>query len=134
MNKWKVVFFIFFLLISTTEARYVRKLKEPEFFIPEYDKMHKPEKLPKVKVASSTIKKEQKLKKIPDYKNKYNEYIADLAFFSKTKEMPENSKLIKDLEAMKEGSIFEISENVTQDITTKEQKDFYSLAAEILNN
>lgn len=122
-------------MVFSADARYVRKLKEPEFFIPEQDKMHKPEKLPKIVVLKpKTEVKEEKFTKIPEYKNKYNKYIANLAVFANTKTMPENSEVQNDLAKMETGEIFEVTEDVSQDITTKEQKEFYTLAAKILKD
>lgn len=135
MNKLIMVLLIAAAAVFSADARYVRKLKEPDFFIPEQDKMHKPEKLPKIVVLKPKAKvKEEKFTKVPEYKNKYNKYIASLAVFTNTKTIPENKELTDDLAKMETGEVFEITEEVSQEITTKEQKEFYTLAAKILND
>jgi hypothetical protein len=47
----KFILFLVVLLFSGTAvfAQYKRKLKEPDFFIPYSDRMHKPEILPRLK-------------------------------------------------------------------------------------
>ena len=54
MKKIVLSFLVLFMSMDFVSAQYVRKLKEPEFFIPEGDKMHKQEILPQIK---KTIKK-----------------------------------------------------------------------------
>lgn len=135
MNKKLVVFFIFCSTIFSAEAGYVRKLKEPDFFIPAQDRMHKPEKLPKIRpLKPKKIVKKEQFSEIPEYKTKYNKYLADLAVFANTKIMKENAEVEKDLSSMQSGDIFDVELTVSQRITTKEQKEFYSLAAKILND
>lgn len=135
MNKLIAVLLIAAAVVFSADARYVRKLKEPDFFIPEQDKMHKPEKLPKIVVLKPKAKvKEKKFTKIPEYKTKYNKYIASLAVFANTKTMPDNSEVQNDLAKMETGEVFEVTEEVSQEITAKEQKEFYTLAAKILND
>lgn len=135
MKKIVLFFLLFAVAVSFAEARYVRKLKEPDFFIPEKDRMHKPEELPKVVVLRP--KQENKVdnySEIPEYKIKYNKYVAKLAVFAKTKEMPEDTDVQTDLAKMESGDVFEVTEEASQKITAKEQKEFYTLAAQILKN
>ena len=135
MNKIILALLFVVAVVFSADARYVRKLREPDFFIPEKDKMHKPEKLPKIVVLRPQKKvKEEKFTKVPEYKTKYNKYIAGLAVFANTKKMPEDIEIQADLAKMESGEVFEVTEDVSQEITTKEQKEFYTLAAKILNN
>ena len=48
MKKIIVVILFFVVSFRLADARYVRKVREPNFFIPKADRMHKPEKLPKL--------------------------------------------------------------------------------------
>lgn len=135
MKKAILVLLFLAAAVFSADARYVRKLKEPDFFIPEQDKMHKPEKLPKIVVLKPQKKvKEEKFTKIPEYKLKYNKYIANLAVFANTKTMPDAADVQADLAKMESGEVFEVTEEPAQEITAKEQKEFYTLAAKILND
>jgi hypothetical protein len=132
--------FVLILLLTcilNVEAKYVRQLKEPDFFIPDKDKMHQQEKLPQIhfekKVeAEKTVKKAASFKEIPEYKTKYEKYLADMRVLAKTKQMPENSELEQDLQAMNMEEAFEVTSAPVTKITSKEQNEFYLLAKEIL--
>lgn len=135
MNKLKIVFLSAFMLIAfDANARYVRKLREPDFFIPEQDRMHKPEKLPEINFLVNNDRKMENFTKIPDYKLKYSEYLADMNAFAKNKILPENQKLNNDLAAMENGSVFEVVSETDNKISTKEQKEFYSLVEKMIYN
>ena len=129
MNK--KVFVILFLLVSfSVNAKYVRKLKEPDFFIPEIDKMHKIEKLPVMNIKSDVIKKE--IYKKPDYKKKYDEYLRDVNVFAKTRTMPENNVLQNDLASMNTGDVFEVEESSFDYSNYKEYVKFEKILKNIL--
>ncbi len=118
----------------------MRQLKEPDFFIPAKDRMHQPEKLPKIQVLrknSEVVKKEKKKEhfvSVPEYKNKYDKYMANLTVFAKTKTMPEDKELEADLAAFAEGEIFEVTQEAPQKIISAEQKAFYDLVNQIIKN
>lgn len=136
----KTVFFILFLMsfCCLAEAAYVRKVREPQFFIPEKDKMHKPEKLPalpkKMAIEEKNQPEDKLLTEIPDYKLKYDKFFADMKVFEKTQTFPENPELESDLKAMETGEIFEVTADDPQVLTSQEQKEFYMIAKEILKN
>lgn len=135
MNKFWLLLVIAAMAAVSADARYVRKLKEPDFFIPENQRMHRPEKLPKIVVIKPQpeVKKEV-LKQIPDYKTKYNSYLADMAVFAHSKMLPENQKVEADLAAMDSGDVFEVTAEAPQKLTAQEQKEFYLLVEKILKN
>lgn len=122
---------LFLLLILScfvcclANARYVRKLREPEFFIPDQDKMHKAEKLPQIKARGQESGDD-----IPDYKTKYTKYLASI----NSEKTEEYQELIKDLSKMESGEIFEVVEQNPVDIVTQEQKDFYLLTEKSKND
>jgi hypothetical protein len=136
----KNIWFILILLLTgslNVEAKYVRQLKEPGFFIPDKDKMHQQEKLPQIHFeqkieAEKAVKKADSFKEIPDYKTKYRKYLADMKVLAKTKQMPENSELEQDLQAMNTGETFEVTSAPITKITSREQNEFYLLAKKIL--
>ena len=115
MNKTIVLCLMIIFFTAAAEARYVRKLREPDFFIPVDDRMHKPEKL-------------------PEYKKKYSRYLADMAVFANTKSFPVNEAFDADMAVFTDGKIFEVTETADQNITTREQKSFYSLVDSIVKN
>ena len=125
-----IIFFLGYFAIEA-EALYVRKIKEPEFFIPQQDRMHKPEKLPPIKTL---IEEKQVVYKIPEYKNKYNQYVEEIESFVKTNMMPENKDLNEDLNMMSSGEIFEVKDEDIEEVATKEQKEFYFLTDKIIQN
>ena len=133
MGKFLTLFLIVFLFYSVSDARYIRKVREPDFFIPESDRMHKPEKLPVIEIKYKNIEK-QTFKEIPEYKNKYNKYLADMDIFKKTGKIPDNIELEKDLSFMETGNVFEVITDDTDPVKTKEQSDFYLLAKDIMEN
>lgn len=115
----------------------MRQLKEPEFFIPDKDKMHQPEKLPQIYFeqkaeVGKAAKKADSFKEIPEYKTKYGKYLADMKVLAQTKQLPENSELEQDLQAMNTSETFEVTSAPITKITSKEQNEFYLLAKKIL--
>lgn len=141
MKKF-VLFFVLLILSSTTVvAQYKRKLKEPDFFIPYNDRMHKPEILPKLIKTENTINKTAEKKQTdeivfdekPEYKKIYDEYLIEINNFLLTKKFEENKILDNDL-SMMNGDVFEVDEDVLSDIKTQEQYNFYMLAKKILDN
>ena len=48
----KIIFFVilFLLIVDDINAQYIRKIKEPDFFMPENAKLHKQEKLPSLNI------------------------------------------------------------------------------------
>lgn len=153
MKKIIFVFLILILSVSSVFAQYKRKLKEPDFFIPYNDRMHKPEQLSKfekkkkflAKTTNKTQKNKEKNKenkeedkslfKIkPDYKQIYDNYLKDINVFIASKEFSNNIAFENDLKAMSTGEIFEVFDDKKTDIDTQEQYDFYMLAKDILEN
>ena len=49
MKNVVLFFLVIFFMLNNAGAQYVRKIKEPDFFIPYKDRMHKPEVLNKIK-------------------------------------------------------------------------------------
>lgn len=140
---WLSLFLV--LLSGNSDARYERKLKEPNFFIPETAVMHKAEKLPPIKIKTQEKKEQEKEEQaidnslydiagVPDYKQKYNQYLSDIRVFSKTGKMPINKTLEDDLGAMNSNETTEVTAAAPQKITSKEMGEFYNLYKKILNN
>ena len=137
MNKTITVFLAMILFAAAAEARYVRKLIEPDFFIPADDRMHKQEKLPPVQKTvskDSAGEEKAKLTDIPEYKKKYSRYLADMAVFANSKSFPVNEAFNADMAAFTDGKVFEVTETADQKITTGEQKSFYFLVDSIIKN
>ncbi len=142
MKNVVLFFLVMFFMLNNAGAQYVRKIKEPDFFIPYKDRMHKPEVLNKIKKIKKTInktyKKNQKdnisFNKTPYYKTIYDNYIKDINGYLITKKFEENEILENDLLIMNNGEIFEIKDDISNSIDTKEQYDFYMLAKQILEN
>ena len=142
MKKFILFFLIFILLGNNVAAQYVRKVKEPNFFIPYNDRMHKPEVLQKIKNNEKSVSKTGKIKnknklsfnKNPEYKNKYDNYIKEINNYLLYKKFDENNLLDTDLSEMSEGNVFEVNDDVSTSIETQEQYDFYMLAKNILEN
>ena len=137
MNKTIVLCLMIIFFAAAAEARYVRKLIEPDFFIPADDRMHKPEKLPPVQKTvskDSAGEEKAKLTDIPEYKKKYSRYLADMAVFANSKSFPVNEAFDADMAVFTDGKIFEVTETADQNITTREQKSFYSLVDSIVKN
>ncbi len=109
-------------LKASAAQEYQRKQVMPEFFIPQ-QALPKPEKLPPIKFSTlapqdEAVKKvslqEQKttpqtqqtatppedLEVMPQYKQKYDEYIEDLEYIGDTGEYPNNQGLRNDLAKM----------------------------------
>ena len=138
MSKFKIIFVMAFLVSFSVQAVYVRKLKEPDFFIPEGEQMHLQEKLPPLKDVHGKIvsvnEKEDIYTEVPEYKKKYDNYLEDVAVFIKTKEMPENKVREEDLKAMESGEVFEVTQEASQEARTKEQKEFNTLLQKIVKD
>ena len=137
MMKFKIIFVFAIFFSFSVQAGYVRKLREPDFFIPEGQQMHRQEKLPPVNrpvLRKKDVEKKEIYTEIPEYKKKYENYLADISFFVKNNEMPENAILENDLKAMETGDVFEVIQSVPENVTTKEHKEFELLVQEILNN
>ena len=121
---------ILFILSSIADAKYIRKVSEPNFFIPEQYKMHKQEKLPLIK---KYVKNKDVKINIPEYKKKYDEYIYDIKDFSKTGFLPVNDNLLKDLDQMSTGDIFIVDDKYNY-LKTSEYLNFNLLLENILKN
>lgn len=134
MGKFWMLFLFVFLSYSISDARYIRKVREPDFFIPESDRMHKPEKLPVIEKKQVKKIKEDIFKEIPEYKNKYNKYLSDMEIFKKTGFLLYNEDLEKDLSCMETGEVFEVITDDVNTVKTKEQNDFYLLVKDIIKN
>lgn len=134
MSKIWVLFLFLFVFYSVSDARYIRKVREPDFFIPESDRMHKPERLPVIEKKQVKKVKEEVFKEIPEYKNKYNKYLSDMETFRKTGFLPDNEDLKKDLSDMETGEVFEVITEDVNTVKTKEQNDFYLLVKDIIKN
>ena len=134
----KKIFFVLVFFVNfafSANAVYVRKLKEPNFFIPESDRMHKQEILNR-KVRYNNVKAKKFLieMKNPEYKEKAVFYKKSLDEFVKTGEFIKDETLEKDMENMKEAKVFEVVEEAPKTIETKEQKNFYSLVDKVIKN
>ena len=142
MKKLILFFLVFILSENNVYAEYVRKIKEPDFFIPYSDRMHKPEILPTVKKQdksiNKTVKNNQKSKtsfnKKPEYKSIYDNYLKEVNNYLLTKKFERSDILEADLSVMSDGNIFEVKDDSSTSITTQEQYDFYMLAKKILKN
>lgn len=139
MKKFFLLVLCLFFICFSAQARYVRKVREPDFFIPEQFKMHQQEKLPAVNVKfteKTKIRKKEteKFTEVPEYKEKYGEYLEDIKIFSKEGLMPENVKLENDLNLMSEGTVFEVTASAPENIVTKEHKKFEDIVDNILKN
>lgn len=160
MKKFIVLAFLLIFCAASATAQYVRKLKEPDFFIPAGEAMHKAEKLPEIKmipkeenkkteedevatktespkevisqpkVASSLYEK----KEIPVYKSKYNQYIDDVMRFYSDRVMPKNEQLQKDLAEMNSDEHITVTAPAPQKLTSKEMGEFYAIYQKMLNN
>ncbi len=131
----KTVLIIFGLAMASTvaEARYVRKVKEPDFFIPAEYKMHQSEKLPKI-VKKTKKNVVQKSKTVPPYKQIYDNYLADMAVFKNTKTFPENEMFDKDMVVFQDGKIFEVVDGAETKISSQEGENFYVLIDGLIKN
>lgn len=146
MKKSVFVFLFLILSVSSVFAQYKRKLKEPDFFIPYEDRMHKPEILPKIKKIVKTTNKtentnnkseekteEKKFSVIPYYKKIYDDYLNKMNTFITTKDFTDEN-LDADLNVMESGNVFEVVDDNTSAIDSQEQYDFYMLARDLLKN
>lgn len=152
MKKFVLFFLVFVSVAGNAASQYVRKLKEPDFFIPYSDRMHKSEILPKIKVireipnktnddkSKNTVSNESNknnksvFNEKPEYKKIYDNYIIELNNYLVTKKFAENKSLENDLSEMADGIIFEVKDEVSNSIKTQEKYDFYMLADKILKN
>lgn len=141
----KKVFFICFVLVvffNDAFAQYKRKLREPDFFVPYADRMHKPEVLPKLKKIKKSTNKtpdnkeknETLFKEIPEYKKIYDNYLSEMTNFAAEKQFRENKNIDYDLSIMNSNDEFEVVGDDSLAITSQEQYDFYMLAKKILDN
>ena len=143
MKKIVLSFLFLFMSVNFVSAEYVRKLKEPEFFIPYNDRMHKEENLPYLKKHEISKTKTQKIKEenkkivfeeSPEYKKISEEYFKSINDYALNKKFDKNIKLEEDLSSMNSYDVFEVSDDNSSKITTKEQYEFYMLAKKILDN
>ena len=155
----KIIFFVilFLLIVDDINAQYIRKIKEPDFFMPENAKLHKQEKLPSlnIKKIDNSLAETQKnfqdnnlsekekvsynkslydIREVPDYKNKYDEYIRDIKIYNNTKQMPENLELEKDLAKMNSNERKILNTPSPQKITSEEMGNFYKIYKQIMDN
>lgn len=142
MKKFILILLVLVLSSFTAFAQYKRKLREPDFFIPYGDRMHKPEVLPKLKNIENTKpktvetnkKNEVYFSEKPEYKKIYDNYLSEINNFLITKKFDENKDMDNDLSLMTNGDVFEVGEDISSNITTQEQYDFYMMAKNILDN
>ena len=139
--RFVLIFFVF--TCDVAFAQYVRKLKEPDFFIPYGDRMHKDENISditkKEKTTAKTHVNKQKsediiFNEIPEYKKIFTEYTNSVNKFKKEKYFEVSDNFYNDLYLMEEGKIFEVEEDKSPSINTREQFEFYKLAKEISDN
>ena len=135
MKKISLVLFFVLMVAFSAHAGYVRKLKEPDFFIPEQNKMHQQEKIPSIEGWNKpeTKPKQEVFYEKPDYKKKYSEYIEDIKILSRVGNLPENKELESDLQAM-DGTVFEVEESAETESFSKEKEKFEEISLEILQN
>lgn len=127
----KILLLLLLLLFyQSAEARYVRQLKEPDFFIPETDKMHKVEKLPDSK---KYIEYDREINK-PDYKKKYDVYLANLKKFADDGELILDDNIAVDIAKMTTGDIFVVESEPLETNDTQEKRDFYLLLDKLSEN
>lgn len=142
MKKFILILLVLVLSNFTAFAQYKRKLREPDFFIPYNDRMHKPEVLPKLKNIENTKpktvetnkKNEVYFSEKPEYKKIYDNYLSEINNFLITKKFDENKDMDNDLSLMTNGDIFEVGKDISSNITTQKQYDFYMMAKNILDN
>jgi hypothetical protein len=155
----KIIFFVilFLLIVDDINAQYIRKIKEPDFFMPENAKLHKQEKLPSLNIKKidnglaetqknfqdNNLSEKEKvsynkslydIREVPDYKNKYDEYIRDIKIYDNTKQMPENPELEKDLAKMNSNERKILNTPSPQKITSEEMGNFYKIYKQIMDN
>ena len=107
MKKFFIGFLLVFCIICSAQSKYIRKQMQPNFFIPEESKFHKPEKLPPL-VGQHIVKNKKINTDVIEYKNKVNEYHRDIAVLEKTGELPENKMLEADLQKMDSEDVVEV--------------------------
>ncbi len=160
-----IILLLFFVMISIrADAQYKRKIREPNFFIPEGSQLHKPEKLPQIKLPEKEVVKEDEtedkaevdgtkqeivannvnvgkvnkslidIRETPPYKYKYDEYIRDIESFYKNGVMPENAELEKDLAEMNSDTPKEVTAPAPTQITSKEMGEFYKIYQKSMDN
>lgn len=135
MRKFIIGFVILPILLLSTNGwgqSYVRKQLEPQFFIPEKDKI-KPENLPMpfyrsgeaetVKMVENEWGKSKQpttegmmdqLAETPDYQQKYDDYSRDLEHISQTGVIPENETLKEDLGQMNSAERKPVNRSLSQ--------------------
>lgn len=132
MKKYFICCFCSVFLLSAAAAaqneRYVRKMPEPEFFIPEGDKFNRPEKLPPIylngkKVTGSGEEEtaQNAAPQKPGYQQKYGQYQEDLKSIAVNGEIAPNKELDNALESMKTGEVFEVKETPSQNSEVKDR-------------
>lgn len=120
MKKYIIVLVSALVLASgwafAQNGGYVRKTKEPEFFVPEKDGFNKPEKLPPVIVK----KEKNSVQETPEYQQKYEEYQQDIQKVGSGGEIAENEGLTQALTQMDSGAVFEVKKTPSQNSAAKE--------------
>lgn len=156
MKKTIALILLLILIGLNADAQYKRKIKEPDFFIPEDSQLHKQEKLPQIKLISKepenesvdgiatkkeTTKQEKsvtnsliEIRETPSYKYKYNEYLNDIKVFHNTGVMPENKELDKDLSEMNSDKPIELLAPAPTKIISKEMGEFYNVYKKQMEN
>ena len=128
-------YFLFFLFCcfyfpivcrAQQDERYVRKMLEPDFFIPDTDKFNRPEKLPpiylngkKITAVAHQQSESSSLDSEPNYKKKYKQYHNDLENVAINGEVKPNEELSDALDSMKDGDVFEVKEKPSQESDVK---------------
>ena len=115
------------------ETAFARELKEPNFFIPEKDRMHKAEVLPPIQVLMEDSDWDL-VQNMPNYKRIYNKYLERMKIFAKEGKITEDSELNESLEKMQSGNVFEVTQTVPENSATKEYRDFICITENVINN
>lgn len=115
------------------ENAFARELKEPNFFIPEQDRMHKAEVLPPIQVLGEDINLDL-VQNVPNYKRIYNNYLERMKIFAKEGKITEDSELNESLEKMQSGNVFEVTQTVPENSAAKEDKEFIYITENVINN
>lgn len=114
----------------TAQSRYVRKQRQPDFFMPEKVHFNQPEKLPalpkkevikkvqKKETSIAEIKSEAKTESVvfvPEFQRKFDDYNHDISYISRSGEIPQNELLTADLAAMNSNARFLVEEKPWQE-------------------
>lgn len=132
MKKYFICCFGSILLLSAAAAaqseRYVRKMPEPEFFIPESDKFNRPEKLPPIYLNGKKVTGSDEEETVqdaapqkPGYQQKYVQYQEDLKSIAVNGEIAPNKELDNALGSMKNGEVFEVKETPSQNSEVRDR-------------